>query len=840
MLVGFGAVLVPAGRSVAEPDPARVCAVSDQLIKAGYLTEARALFNRLPDEAPVPCMAADLQRIDLRKAAAAAAVRKGQQQLAEKKNEAAAKSFEAALAEERDNAEARAGHTAATAEKAPSKGLSEEKEDWDDFYHDWLVPLLQLIAAALIGIVVLGALSGLFAHWVVRPQSVVWHRAARSVIGTLGVVLILGCGVMMPLYAMYRPFAPQTVVADPAGLAFLIPALAVLIAVAQAAATSPTRLMRPQSWAPWWRLLLATAAVIGAGLLAWLTVMSDPLERLLVAYAVLSCFGVVLTAAALGQNLRLQVEAQKTEGTADAVATDYLLARLRALGTERPPQGLTAVPAVTSLSSLRTEDLSALPAGKVAGALSRLFFALRPDLTWRARVVLVDANRIAVTLTRNGHHAESTIFSRLDLGLPAVEEEEAEDRLRAQLLTGAAAIILVRLSHTHPELQASLCGARDWRSVTLQVIASSASLIDSPDERIPMLGRAIHEDPNYTLARLEYLWAHQITAPLDSTLFRQICTTTDRLLGGLTDASSSGIRIRGYYRNTAQWINMYAQGGYTDRTLLRRARRSFSRLDHACRTADQHAPAAQLADRARPLTDIFRSIIEALSAPHAPAPVPRHPTQFLSPRVAYENACLDCALLETGPAPKRDYATEAEQHLQIGMPTSSDVQHAITDPCLAALRQRPGYQSLVGTPPTEFLKVRTFTETAFKGTADKLDSAGLSHPEEIIRNTTGTRGRTELAEYLTVSPLLVDRIRQIALLTRTHPDLADPRMLNLLLGAEIESPTRLRAEARKDPEALMARLRELAAAEGASALQGIQHPEGWLRSATGHAAGSGS
>ncbi|CAM5346628.1 hypothetical protein STANM309S_03531 [Streptomyces tanashiensis] len=418
MLVGFGAVLVPAGRSVAEPDPARVCAVSDQLIKAGYLTEARALFNRLPDEAPVPCMAADLQRIDLRKAAAAAAVRKGQQQLAEKKNEAAAKSFEAALAEERDNAEARAGHTAATAEKAPSKGLSEEKEDWDDFYHDWLVPLLQLIAAALIGIVVLGALSGLFAHWVVRPQSVVWHRAARSVIGTLGVVLILGCGVMMPLYAMYRPFAPQTVVADPAGLAFLIPALAVLIAVAQAAATSPTRLMRPQSWAPWWRLLLATAAVIGAGLLAWLTVMSDPLERLLVAYAVLSCFGVVLTAVALGQNLRLQVEAQKTEGTADAVATDYLLARLRALGTERPPQGLTAVPAVTSLSSLRTEDLSALPAGKVAGALSRLFFALRPDLTWRARVVLVDANRIAVTLTRNGHHAESTIFSRLDLGLP--------------------------------------------------------------------------------------------------------------------------------------------------------------------------------------------------------------------------------------------------------------------------------------------------------------------------------------------------------------------------------------------------------------------------------------
>jgi hypothetical protein len=834
LLASLGAIFIAADQAATEPDPARVCATADQLIRAGYLTDARALFKRVPGEAPVPCMAKDLQLIDERRTKASDEVEKGQRQLDQGKKKKAVGHFKKALDWEVDNAAALTGLTAANEEQPKPKGLSAKKENWDAFYHDWLVPILQLIAASAIGIVVLGALSGVFAHWVVRPQSVVWPRPARVSIGWLGVVLLVGCGLMLPAYAMFTPFSPTTMVIDLAVLGLILPVLAVVLAVALAANSAREQSPR-QVWAHWRDLLWLLVAVSCAGLLVSLTGLPEPPERLLAAYVVLCCFAVLLTAATLGQNLRLQVEAQTQAGTADAAATDYLLARLRTLGTEARQGRLNAVPAVTSLSNLRTEDLSALPAGKVAGTLSRLFFALRPDLTWRARVVSVDTNRIAVTLSRNGQHAESVIFSRLDLGLPADEDGKGQDRLRAQLLTGAAAIILVRLSQAHPELRPSLCGAQQWRSVTLQVIASSASLIDSPDQRIPMLGRAVHEDPKNMLARLEYLWALQGSASFGSPLYRQIAETTDTLLEDLTGESLRALRIRGYYRSTAQWLNMHAQGGYTDRSLLQRARRSVEKLEEACTPiADQYTLVTHLADRARPLAATFSETIEALRTREPPATAPK-PTEFLSPRLSYENACLDCALLQISRdnvSPALPYADHAVQHLRVGLPTSRDTELAAKDPCLALLRGESGFQSLVGAPPAEFLKVQTFAGAAFAGVARKLEAAGLSSPEEIILRASGPKRRAELAEYLSVSPLLVDRILQIAFLSRVHPDLADPRMLNMLLKIGIDSPARLREVVRTGAESLMQQLRELAAAEGASALQGIERPDGWLAAAT--------
>ncbi|MFD9511906.1 hypothetical protein [Streptomyces mirabilis] len=797
--------------------------MANQLIQDAHLTEARKLYERDPGENPVPCMAEGIRRIDNQRAAAAVQVKKGQQLLAEGKKTQAADAFREALRKEADSAAALAGLNTATEEQPQPKGLSAKKDSWDDFYRNWLVPLLQLVAAAAAGVVVLGALSGLLAHWVVRPGSVVWPRHARVSIGVLGVVLLVGSGVMLPLYAMFKPFAPSAVVPDPAVLAVLFVLVVVVLAVASSASH---QLSRRPVWAHWSRLLLSLTAVGVAGWMAWRSGLSQPPERLVVVYVVLSCFAVLLTAAALGQNLRLQVEAQTGTGTADAAATDYLLGRLRTLGMERP-QGLNAVPAVTSLSTLRSEDLSALPAGKVAGTVSRLFFALRPDLTWRARVISVDVNRIAVTLTRNGQHAESVIFSRLDLGLPAIEDDTANDRLRAQLLTGAAAIILVRLSQSHPELQSGLCGARDWRSITLQVIASSASLIDSPDNRIPMLGRAVHEDPNYMLARLEYLWAHQSSAPFDSALYRQIAETTDKLLDSLPNGGWQTLRIRGYYRSTSQWLNMYAQSGYSDRSLLSLARRSVGKLEAACKAiTDEYSPVDQLARRAAPLAVTFRITIDALWDEEEPDDEPQA-TDFHSPRLSYENACLDCALLLiSGGAPH--HADHALQHLHVGLPTSRDVQFAIKDPCLALLRGDPKFQSLVGIPPHEFLRLQTFTDTAFAGVAMKLEAAGLSRPEEIIRRTNGSQGRAELATYLNIAPILVDRIRQIALLATVHPDLGDPWMLSLLLKSGIDSRARLSEEIRLRQEALMQRLIELARTEGASVLPGIAHPDGWL------------
>ncbi|MFF8387065.1 DUF4332 domain-containing protein [Streptomyces kanasensis] len=832
LLVGFSAVLVAPVQAVAEPNPGRVCAEAAQLIEAGYLTEARALFKRLPDEAPVPCMAENLQLIDARRAAAAAKVKEGLKAHDAGNEHKAVTAFEAALALERDNAAALAGFP---------KGLSTEKGDWDAYYRDWLVPLLQLVAAGAVGVVILGALSGLFARLVVRSPSVEWPRAARIAIGMLGGILLVGCGVMLPVYVMFKPFTASHLLLALAVLVILLLLLSVVATVAWVAARAGQS--RRRVWADWCPLLVCLAVTSIAGLPALMAVFSESYESLGAVYVVLSCFGVLLTATALGQSLRLQVEVQTEAGEADAAATDYLLARLRTLGMERR-QELNAVPAITSLSNIRTEDLSALPAGKVASTVSRLFFSLRPDRTWRARVTSMDANRIAVTLNRNGRHAESLIFSRLDLGLPVIEDEKAESRLRAQLLTGAAAIILVRLSQSHPVLRPGLLGARNWRSVTLQVIASSESLIDAPDQRVPMLGRAVNEDPGNKLARLEYLWAHQDSTSFDSPLARQITEATDKLLEDLpsTDVARA-LRIRGHYRNTAQWLNMHAQSGYTDTGLLDHASDSLSRLETACKpSGDQNSPVAQLADRARPLAGAFRGAIDALSPPKKkPATEPSHPphpTHFQSPRLAYENACFECALLsdsraEQPHAPKLTdkalHVDHAVQHLRVGLPTSRDVELAIKDPSLALLRGEAEFQSLAGTtPPAEFLKLQTFTAPDFAGVAEKLDSAGLSQPEEIIRRTNRSKGRAELATYLGISSLLVDRIRQIALLAKVHPDLGDPRMLNLLLRTGIDSPSRLKKEIREGREELVNRLKKLAETEGTSGLKGIERPNGWL------------
>ncbi|MFF8293527.1 hypothetical protein ACF068_30550 [Streptomyces sp. NPDC016309] len=775
-------------------------------------------------------MPADLQRIDKQRADAAVEVKLGQQLLEQKKYKEAETVFRKALGLDAGNAAARAGRLSASEKQPSAQGLSAEKESWDTFYSNTFVPLLQLAAAAAIGVVVLGALSGLVAHFVVKPHSVTWNDYDKQGVALFGAFLLIGCALMLPLYAMFEPFSPTRTVLD-LGRIFLVVAVVVGISAVARTRSRPEQSLKRvlKDWFGFWGWLVGVPA--GALLLGWWTGLSTPHERLLVLFIALSCVAVLLTAASLGQLLRLQVEARGATGAADAAATDYLLARLRNLGTERPP-GLNAVPAVTSLSSIPTEDLSALPVGKVAGALSRIFFALRPDRTWQARVVWVDENRVAVTLNRNGKHAESVIISRRDLGLPAVDDDKANARLRAQLLTGAAAIILVRLSKSHPQLRPGLCGARDWRSVTLQVIANSRSLIDNPDDKVALLGRAVHEDQNNLLARLEYLWAHQKQAGFDSPLYSQIAQTVDRLLGALTESGDSWrtLRIRGYYRSTSQWLNLYAESGYSDRNLLRRARRSCIRLEDACETADadRHEPVDQLAKRTRPLAATLRSTIDALITQQPPARPP-DPIDFRATRLAYTNACLDCSLLEiSGGAPP--YADHAVQHLRVGLPAERDVDDAKKDPRLAPVHSYAPYQDLVGVPPKEFLKLQPFADTAFAGVADKLAVAGLSNPREIIRRTIGV-GRTELATYLNVSPLLVDRIRQIALLTQVHPDLGDPVMLHLLLKAGIDSPTRLKEHVENDRSELMRELRQIAEAEGAPSVKGIRRPRGWLTAA---------
>ncbi len=803
-----------------DPDPAVVCAIADKYIAAGHLTEATALYAPTPHRAPLGCSVTGLERIAAQRQEAAEVLADGQRLLKAGELDGAEKQFRAALCLDAGTIAASSGLTEVAATR--HKAIPTAVPRWDRFYSDWVRPLSRLLAAAAIAILVLGALSGLFSRWFVRVGATAWPFRHRLAAGSLGVALLLGAGVLLPLYPMFLPFPPSAVLPLPAELTVaLIPVgTAVIIGLAaRRLARQDESTRSAQVWRDWWGLLVGLALIACAALTVPNTVLQDPYKRLLAVYVALALYGVLLTASAFGQLLRLQVAVQSPDGLTDSTATDYLLARIQTLGTESP-HALHASPSSGSLSTLNSVDLSPLPAGKIAGALSGLFFTLRPDLTWRARASLVDSNRVAVTLSRNGRHAQSVIFSRLDLGLPAVDDRTCGDRIRAQLLTGAAAFILLRLSESHFELREGLCGARKWKSITLQVIASSSSLIDDRAQRTALLARAVNEDPGNVLAGLEHLWALQEATPFDSPVFPKLAKAVDALLLA-ADTGYDALRIRALYRSAGQWINLYAQSGYQEVEYFNKAKARVRELQAACVRKENSPQATELAEQTKPIAEVLERDIRALARfgwlpinrDHAPPPA-----------LAYEYACLACLQLDVRHQPAR--AGEAVQYLRLTTATEEDKANAWRDPCFHSLHKRGDFQELVGTPAPHFLDLPVFAAAR-----EKLATAGLNTPAELARNSSTSSQQKDLAAYLAVSPVPVAQYRRVALLAGVHSDLKDSRLLHLLLAMDIGSRELLRERVRADRNGLVTEVTALAKKHGLDGLPMVLQPDDWLDAA---------
>ncbi|WP_158754877.1 hypothetical protein [Streptomyces sp. NRRL F-2580] len=678
--------------------PSTVCSTADEFVANGHLAEAATLFMPVAGKDPLPCAARGLEDIDKKRQEARDLVSKGQGLLRAGELTSSAAAFETALLKDEANTEALKGLTEATG----SKRRPAERR-WDRFYDDWLRPALKLIVPVVVTLLVLLSLGSLLSRWLVRVESVEWPSVVRQPLKYLGYLILVGAAVTLPVHAMV-PFGPAPLVPRPAFwtllVLFVIAILAVPLAVLISEAERTKDGWRNRCVARHWLRFDGTLRIlIIIGLFVVVFLSSKDHEalarwRLLAAYGLLTAYGLVLTAAMLGQNLRLQVAVQTADGKTDAAATDYLLARLQTLGAETPARLRTHnSTSPTALSTVDSEALSALPAGRVIGALSSLYFALRPDLTWRARANIVDANRVAITLSRNGSHAASMIFSRLDLGLPEVDASTEGDRMRAQLLTGAAAFILVQLSEAHPYLQRGLYKARNWKSVALHVIAASDSLIDNHDQRTSLLARAVNEDPTYPLARLEYLWALQSATKIGEPAYRQFADALDNELQELNLEAGSPLLLRALYRGTAQRINLHAEDGYPagDPNLLdaKRFAQEFVRQCEA--TAKGNPPQwAAYAEQVKPIADVLLRQIESLTEPRIIGPL-RPADKTVVPRRAYENACLDSFL-----ALRQGYDPEnAIRQARFALPNDRDRDEAKQDPCLKLLRERDDFRALV-------------------------------------------------------------------------------------------------------------------------------------------------
>lgn len=837
LLAAAAALTASAAPACAAPDPTPLCALAQQSLEAGHLGQAAALYTQTADGNPSTCASVGLSLVAAHHQVAAQSAAAGQELLQAGDLAAAERKFREALAIDAENAEATAGLNAITA-RQQNLALSQ----WDLFYDRWVLPMTQLLTAAAILLLVLLTLSGLLSGVVVKVDSIAWPRPWRISLGVIGFLLLVGSALMFAIYQMFHPFNPGDISDWPADLTALVvfPAAITVAAawtheryrVASEWESRGKTLMRLfRSWRPtlagaftyWWRLLVPLVIIGSLGLLLRTVVLHDPRQQLLTTYAVLTLDGILLTAATFGQNLRLQVSVQSPDGENDPVATDYLLARVQDLGIDTPPMRLRAVTSSMHLSKIKTEDLSALPSGKIAAALSSIFFAIRPDLTWRVRAAIMDDNRITVTLTRNGCHAESDIFSRAELFLPLSKDQESRERAKAQLLTGAAAVTLLRLSRAHPRLRGQLCGATAWRSVTLQVIATSRSLIDDPDLRTALLARAVDEDPGNVLARVDHLWALQDATPHDSSAYRQLAEEADDQFDDIKAFCPDALVIRALYRSASQWINSFVVSGRADKHAFGLAKKRVEELDSACEDVDTNdMDLLTLAKQIRPIGKAMRHEIKALTDVRSD----RHSFMESSPtpRLAYEYARLAGLDRRSHPMSKRT----ALRYLRIALPTEALRAEARKDPCLRTLHDSEEYQELTATAST-FVDLPLFDSCR-----PKLVEAGLSAPTDFLFRTATTRQRAVLAEYLDISPVLVERFVQIAQLTQLHDRLDCAAALGLLVACGIDSPARLRLEFARDKDKLFEALMD--ANRDGPRIQEIEDVESWLPDAVSTAA----
>ncbi|MFD3739019.1 DUF4332 domain-containing protein [Streptomyces sp. NPDC058629] len=827
-------VLMVAAAAPLNPAADRICAAAEGHLNAGSLDRAKKLYESVkPADDERNCAVEGLQLVAAARQAAAEKVTDGQQLIRSGDLDGAERMFRAALKLDSANAAALAG--IARVADLESRPLPTAASNWDRFYGDWVLPVGRLVLFSAIGLLVLGALAGLSSWFWVKVGSVAWPTVVRRIAKGVGLSLLVGAAIMTPLFAMFNPFTPTWMQCWIAAL--------VIFAIGLIAGWLVLWGTRQSRFLDWLALLVSLGVVVVAAIVMLMVPIAYE-TRLMVAHIALALIGLLLTSAAFGQNLRLQVEVQQPDGNVNAAATDYLLARMKGLGTETPKvlDRATSALATTPLSKIPTEELSVLPAGHVVGALSRLFFALRPDLTWRARVTLVDDNRVATAVSRNGRHAESAVFSRMELGLPL---DTDQDRARAQMLTGAAAFVLVHLSEVHQELKEDLCGASKWKSVALQVIAKSSSLLEDEnrnERRVDLLHRATDEDPGNVLARFEYLWAGYANILHEETNFASFARTLDNEYerSGLSEkpAEETGwvpLKIRVLYSRTTQWLNAYVaardEGAHVD-TYLQNARISVYELYRLCSASWDRKQLQRQAETMLPFAVNLLRCIDALKGVYLYR-VPKehsHEGSDPSPRLTYDHACLHMFLADLRSLPRKVRKQQRDQaldDLQFALVTDDDRKDAATDPCFRKLRSDERFRRLVrAQPPQEFLDL-----SAFVAHRAELQEAGVTTAGEVVRRTHTTQLQAQLAVYLKVSAVRIQQMRDVALLAQVHEDLGDPRMLHLILSAGITSREALRELARRDENELLLLVQTRAAEEHLTSLAGVQKPQSWLTAA---------
>lgn len=747
------------------------------------------------------------------------------------------------------------GAAAQAARDAASNALT----DWNAFYTDTIRPAYRFIGAFVVVMVVLYVASALSSRFFVRVDAVAWPERPRRCAQALGNALIVAAATLLPLYGMFHLFQAATVQRW-WSWGVLIAAATLFTALCVWAYFTTTDWWA--FWKDWWLPATTIAAIVGVTVLVTAYLLGamnldTPWRRLTLTYLALAALGIVIIAASVGQGCRLEVGVQNSKSDQDAPATAYLLGRLRTLGKEQT-QGISASDVsslATSLGSLGQQDLSGIPGNQVAATLMRVWSAVRPDLTWRAQITIADGNRVAMRLLRNGRLARASIFSRNDLGLSVVPEDQtaepAAHRAWAQLLTGAAAFIITELSLVHPLLRRGLCGATEWRSVALQVIGSSVSLGEHEDANA-LLSQAANMDPGNAIARYEYIRRldKQLKVPYDVDILdvyedlRREALTDPRprwvdaalrrryLTGPKPRPGWESLYMSVLYRaaNAALGVCATSQDDYGER--LKRAAAYAVELETACRNYISQHPRLddEVAAKARRLIP-FAQIIQDTVAVVQQDRVPWMGDEvFVSPIVAYKAARLKAHALARLPRedPRREEIAQALiRELTFATGTDEAKDRARTNPDLSSVRYDDLCAGLVGMPPgfLDFEPFRPFRK--------KLTKVDLTTAARFAQATRTSDQRREAARHLAVPAAQIEELHEIAALGALHPALDNADMLRLLAVLGVKSPSALREQVATGARVTLFReqLTRAAGQRGLESVPAVRSPQEWLAAA---------
>jgi len=459
---------------------------------------------------------------------------------------------------------------------------------WDAFYDHWVHPVAHFGTPLLVVFAVLMAVAVIVTPLLVSvhtPGIRSGHKGPRRGLRGaywLGVACLLFSAVeatvVFPL-SRNVPARPEPWAAV-VSIGLIMAAIIVTVVLLKVAGQ-----VRPPLWGLGYCLYTTTLILIAWVALgvgrhwpgAWLSG-----ESAAVAYAlVLAALGLGLVGRTRGIGIGLLIQGHDKTGADDAGLGAFVRARLYSLGSQEP-KGIL-VTQQTDTSTLPSGALGLIPAGTLA-KLATLFVSLfTPPTPWRVDVTEQEDGSIVVAVRRNGRVADAAVIRPSTLELPSRQADgagggaDAADSTPAagadpsggdsggsgaggdwttELRTAAATFVLLALSRRYYHLRAGLCGASDWRSVALQVIAADPACQLSAKERHALLVHAVADDRENKAAQLALLSDSYRTARSTDDL-TDFATKLERLLGQMPedDLGTLPLRLRSCFNLIVAYVN---------------------------------------------------------------------------------------------------------------------------------------------------------------------------------------------------------------------------------------------------------------------------------------------